>query len=107
MHGKYEYAYQLKVDDPSRTAAYVYERISMLYFANRTDLTIYALPDKNPFSIDTVNFISLASENYNLLSKNCLADLEKLGVKKDNITPSNINIGNKRVKLVVPVNKIN
>ena len=86
MHGKYEYAYQLKVDDPSRTAAYVYERISMLYFANRTDLTIYALPDKNPFSIDTVNFISLASENYNLLSKNCLADLEKLGVKKDNIT---------------------
>jgi hypothetical protein len=90
MHQKYEYSYQMKVDDPSRTAAYVYERISMLYFSNRKDLKIYKIPNKKPFSLDCVNWISLASENYKILSKGCIDDLIKLGVSNENITHKNI-----------------
>lgn len=97
MHQKYGYTYQMKVDDPSRTAAYVYERISMLFFSNLQNIKIYQIPWREKFSLDSINWISLAYDNYKILTNSCLSDLKKIGVKPENIThinldrPENIN----------------
>lgn len=85
MHQKYAYTYQMKVDDPTRTAAYVYERISMFFFANRSDLQIKRIPSKDPFKLSDINFVSIAGSNYDILTKTCLKSLEACGVNSEDI----------------------
>lgn len=85
MHEKYAYTYQMKVDDNSRIAAYVYERVSMLYFANRSDLEIRKIPAKDGFLMSQINFVSMAGDNYDILSKTCLSSMQASGVKVEDI----------------------
>lgn len=92
MHGKYGYDYNITVDDQSRKAAYVYERISMLYFSNREDLLIRRLPGANPFNMNRICWISFAGDNYNLLWKICHESLLKAGIREENIKHEHMEI---------------
>lgn len=92
MHEKYAYTYQMKVDDTSRVSAYVYERVSMLYFANRSDLEIRRITCKDGFAMSQINFISTAGDNYDILSKNCISSLQASGVRIEDIQHNRIEL---------------
>lgn len=92
MHGKYEYNYNITVDDPNRKAAYIYERISMLYFSNREDLLIRRLPGVNPFNMNRICWISCSANNYQMLWKICHESLKKLGINDNNIKHEHLEV---------------
>lgn len=81
MHKKHGYDFKIKVDDPSRTAAYIYERVAMLYFSNRKDLKIKRIP----LLMDSVLFGSSAADNYRTLTQSWKTSLQEAGVQKQNI----------------------
>ncbi len=85
FHQKYGYNFALQVDDSSRTAAYFYERVSMLYFSSRSDLTILQIPQKPKFDFSDVLWIASAAENYKQLTKIWEDSLHAIGVKNSNI----------------------
>lgn len=81
MHQKHGYNFKMKVDDTSRTAAYLYERVAMLYFSNRKDLKIKRIP----LLLDSILFGSSAADNYRTLTNSWRSSLQEVGVQKQNI----------------------
>jgi hypothetical protein len=85
---KYGYNFVMQVDDPTRTAAYVYERAAMLYFANRSDLEIKRIPT----FLDQIMFFGSSTENYKTLTEMWKNSLLNIGVKKENIKHSTFSL---------------
>lgn len=81
MHQRHGYEIQMKVDDPNRVAAYLYERVSMLWFSAKKDLQIKMLPN----FYDHVYFIASSCDNYRILTS-----LWKNSLIESNIKPENI-----------------
>jgi hypothetical protein len=97
MHKRHGYLMNFKTDDPSRASAYLYERVSMIYFSNRTDLIIEKLPTINNFNFDKIRWIASAASNYQPLTNIWHDSLKNLGIKDENIlfntidAPTNMN----------------
>lgn len=103
MHKKYGYNFDITTDDTNRTAAYLYERVTMIYFSNRNDLDIIqwnGFP-KNPstfdFDFNSICWIATSGCNYVSLYNIWYNSLIEIGVKKENIKhqlftiPNNMN----------------
>lgn len=85
MHKRYGYCMDFRTDDPSRTAAYLYERVSMIYFSNRTDLVIEKLPQINVFNFNKIRWIASAASNYQTITSIWHSSLKGLGIQDENI----------------------
>ena len=88
MHAKYGYDFNMYVEDQSRVAAYVYERVAMIYFANRPDLSIVKLPN----FLDQIMFFGSSTENYAPLTQIWRDSLLNIGVKPENIKHSTFSL---------------
>lgn len=83
MHKKYGYDFEFKVDDPSRKPAYLYERVSMLFFSNQCDLKIEKIPDSYDWS--RVLWIATSASNYGELTNIWRDSLKNIGIQSDDI----------------------
>jgi len=71
----------IKCDDPNRSGAYLYERVSMIYFANRPDLDIRPMPPL----FSQFAFFASYTHNYKPLHDLWRETLVSIGVKPHNI----------------------
>lgn len=95
MHPKYGFNFAFKVDDTNRTAAYLYERVSMLWFSNKDNLKISKIPDDYDWS--STLWIATSATNYEELTSIWHESLMRMGIQSENIShniidiPKNIN----------------
>ncbi len=85
MHKRHGYDMDYEVDDQKRKAAYLYERVAMIYFSNRTDLIIEQIPERTNFNFDKILWIASAASNYEKMTKIWLHSLIDIGVKPQHI----------------------
>jgi hypothetical protein len=90
MHEKYKYNFDIRVDDKSRIAAYVYERVSMIYFSRRNDLEIIRIPSRSKISIDSILWIASSASNYKPIFDFWYNSLKRIGVKDEAICHTTI-----------------
>lgn len=81
VNSLYDGKIDIKCDDPNRSIAYLYERVSMIYFANRPDLEIKPMP--HLFS--QFAFFASYTLNYKPLHDLWRETLIGIGVKAHNI----------------------
>lgn len=72
------------VEDKSRVPAYLYERLTMLWFSNRHELSFKSIPHKNEF-LKRVCWVSSAAENYGRLTDTYFQSLKEIGVQRHRI----------------------
>lgn len=82
---KYGYNFDIHVDDPTRRAAYFYERVAMIYFSSRKNLHILKIPDGPKFNLDNILWIASSASNYEPLTKIWHNSLINIGVKNENL----------------------
>jgi len=77
MHGS-KMAYY--VEDKSRIPAYLYERLTMLWFSNRHELSFKCIPKKDDW-LKNVCWVSSAAENYSNIKQVHSQSLAEIGVQ--------------------------
>lgn len=80
MQEKHGNKFAYYAEDQRRVPAYLYERLTMLYFSNRFDLTLKVIPHRNRF-IKDVCWMSSASETYKPLTDTYVSSLKDMGVE--------------------------